>query len=292
MTYRGTGVAIITPFTPEGAVDYDTLILLTDRLIEHGINYLVVLGTTAETPTLSSSEKVNVVRCVVDSCAGRVPIIVGAGGNDTLASIQAIEDLDKNGIDAILSVVPYYNKPSQEGIYQHYSAIAAASELPLMLYNVPGRTGTNMTAETTLRLAVDYPGQILAIKEASGDLEQITRLLSDKPENFMVISGDDAITLPMIALGGDGVVSVIGNGYPGLISSLVNAALNGDLEGARKLHYSLSPMIKAIFKEGNPAGIKAAMEIRGWCKNVLRLPLIPATSSLFQEISQLDAVLR
>ena len=292
MTYRGTGVAIITPFTPEGAVDYDTLILLTDRLIEHGINYLVVLGTTAETPTLSSSEKVNVVRCVVDSCAGRVPIIVGAGGNDTLASIQAIEDLDKNGIDAILSVVPYYNKPSQEGIYQHYSAIAAASELPLMLYNVPGRTGTNMTAETTLRLAVDYPGQILAIKEASGDLEQITRLLSDKPENFMVISGDDAITLPMIALGGDGVVSVIGNGYPGLISSLVNAALDGDLEGARKLHYSLSPMIKAIFKEGNPAGIKAAMEIRGWCKNVLRLPLIPATSSLFQEISQLDAVLR
>ena len=292
MTYRGTGVAIITPFTPEGAVDYDTLILLTDRLIEHGINYLVVLGTTAETPTLSSSEKVNVVRCVVDSCAGRIPIIVGAGGNDTLASIQAIEDLDKNGIDAILSVVPYYNKPSQEGIYQHYSAIAAASELPLMLYNVPGRTGTNMTAETTLRLAMDYPGQILAIKEASGDLEQVTRLLSDRPENFMVISGDDAITLPMIALGGDGVVSVIGNGYPGLISSLVNAALDGDLEGARKLHYSLSPMIKAIFKEGNPAGIKAAMEIRGWCKNVLRLPLIPATSSLFQEISQLDAVLR
>ena len=292
MTYRGTGVAVITPFTPEGAVDYDTLTLLSDRLIENGINYLVVLGTTAETPTLSSSEKVNVVRCVVDSCAGRVPIIVGAGGNNTLASIQAIDDLDKNGIDAILSVVPYYNKPSQEGIYQHYSAIAAASELPLMLYNVPGRTGTNMTAETTLSLAVDYPGQILAIKEASGDLEQITRLLSDRPENFMVISGDDAITLPMIALGGDGVVSVIGNGYPGLISSLVNAALDGDLEGARKLHYSLSPMIKAIFKEGNPAGIKAAMEIRGWCKNVLRLPLIPATENLSQEISQLDAVLR
>jgi len=289
--YRGTGVAVITPFTPEGAVDYDTLILLTDRLIKHGINYLVVLGTTAETPTLSSSEKVNVVRCMVDSCAGRVPIIVGAGGNDTLASIKAIEDLDKNGIDAILSVVPYYNKPSQEGIYQHYSAIAAASELPLMLYNVPGRTGTNMTAETTLRLAVDYPGKIVAIKEASGDLEQVTRLLSDRPENFMVISGDDAITLPMIALGGDGVVSVIGNGYPGLMSSLVNAALDGDLEGARKLHYSLSPMIKAIFKEGNPAGIKAAMEIRGWCKNVLRLPLIPATENLSQEISQLDALL-
>ncbi len=287
--YKGTGVAVITPFTPTGAVDYDTLIILADRLIENGINYLVVLGTTAETPTLSESEKADVLRCVVDSCAGRVPIVVGAGGNNTLASIEAIKKLDKNGVDAILSVVPYYNKPTQEGIYQHYSAIAAASDLPMMLYNVPGRTGSNMSAETTLRLASDYPGQIMAIKEASGDLDQITRLLSERPEGFLVISGDDAITLPMIALGGDGVVSVIGNGYPGIISSLVNAALDGDFESARKLHFSLSPMIKAIFKEGNPAGIKAAMEIRGWCKNVLRLPLVPATASLCQEIRQLDA---
>ncbi|MDX2431889.1 MAG: 4-hydroxy-tetrahydrodipicolinate synthase [Bacteroides sp.] len=292
MIYKGTGVAIITPFTSGGEVDYDTLILLTDRLIENGINYLVVLGTTAETPTLSSSEKKDVIRCVVDSCAGRVPIIVGAGGNDTLSSIRAIDQLDKNGIDAILSVVPYYNKPTQEGIYQHYSAIAAASELPLMLYNVPGRTGTNMSASTTLRLANDYPGHIIAIKEASGDLDQLTSLLSERPEGFHVISGDDAITLPLIAMGGDGVVSVIGNGYPDKISSLVNAALKGDYEGARNLHYSLSPMIRAIFKEGNPAGIKAAMEIRGWCENVLRLPLVPATDKLFQEIRQLDAVLR
>lgn len=292
MIYKGTGVAIITPFTSGGEVDYDTLTLLTDRLIENGINYLVVLGTTAETPTLSSSEKKDVIRCVVDSCAGRVPIIVGAGGNDTLSSIRAIDQLDKNGIDAILSVVPYYNKPTQEGIYQHYSAIAAASELPLMLYNVPGRTGTNMSASTTLRLANDYPGQIIAIKEASGDLDQLTSLLSERPEGFHVISGDDAITLPLIAMGGDGVVSVIGNGYPDKISSLVNAALKGDYEGARNLHYSLSPMIRAIFKEGNPAGIKAAMEIRGWCENVLRLPLVPATDKLFQEIRQLDAVLR
>ena len=232
------------------------------------------------------------VRCVVDSCAGRVPIIVGAGGNDTLSSVEVIKNMDKDGIDAILSVVPYYNKPNQEGIYQHYSAIAAASDLPLMLYNVPGRTGTNMTAETSLRLAFDYPGKIVAIKEASGDFDQITRLLSDRPEGFQVISGDDAVTLPMIALGGDGVVSVIGNGYPGLMSSLVNAALDGDYDNARKLHFSLSPMIRAIFKEGNPAGIKSAMEIRGWCKNVLRLPLIPATSSLYKEIMQLDAGLR
>lgn len=292
MIYKGTGVAIITPFTSDGEVDYDTLILLADRLIENGINYLVVLGTTAETPTLSSSEKKDVIRCVVDSCAGRVPIIVGAGGNDTLSSIRDIEHLDKNGIDAILSVVPYYNKPTQEGIYQHYSAIAAASELPLMLYNVPGRTGSNMSASTTLRLANDYPGQIIAIKEASGDLDQLTSLLAERPEGFYVISGDDAITLPMIAMGGDGVVSVIGNGYPDKISSLVNAALKGDYGDARNLHYSLSPMIRAIFKEGNPAGIKAAMEIRGWCENVLRLPLVPATDKLFQEIRQLDALLR
>ena len=283
---------MITPFFPTGAVDYDTLVLLTDRLIEGGINYLVVLGTTAETPTLSASEKRDVVRCVVDACGGRVPIIVGAGGNDTLSSIDAIKNMDLTGIDAILSVVPYYNKPTQEGIYQHYSAIAAASLLPLMLYNVPGRTGSNMSAETTLRLANDYPGQILAIKEASGDLEQITRLLSERPEGFLVISGDDAITLPMIALGGDGVVSVIGNSYPELISSLVNSAINGDYESARKLHFSLSPMIKAIFKEGNPAGIKAAMELRGWSKNILRLPLVPVTSMLNKEISQLDATLR
>ncbi len=292
MTYKGTGVAMITPFNSNGAVDFDALALLSDRLIENGINYLVVLGTTAETPTLSASEKEDVIRCVVDSCAGRVPIIVGAGGNDTLSSIRAIDQLDKTGINAILSVVPYYNKPNQEGIYQHYSAIAAASDLPLMLYNVPGRTGINMIASTTLRLANDYPDQIIAIKEASGDLDQLTRLLSERPEGFQVISGDDAITLPLIAMGGDGVVSVIGNGYPDKISALVNAALKGDYEKARNLHYSLSPMIRAIFKEGNPAGIKAAMEIRGWCENVLRLPLVPATETLNQEIRHLDAGLR
>lgn len=292
MKYRGTGVAVITPFTPSGAVDFDTLTILSDKLIEQGITYLVVLGTTAETPTLSPSEKADVVRCVVDSNAGRVPIVLGAGGNDTLASIRSIEALDKKGIDAILSVVPYYNKPGQEGIYQHFSAIAAASELPLMLYNVPGRTGSNMSAETTLRLANDYPEQVVAIKEASGDMEQITRLVSDRPAGFHVISGDDAMTLPMIAMGGNGVVSVIGNAYPGLMSSMVHAALEGDYETARKLHYSLSPMITAIFKEGNPSGIKAAMEMRGWCKNVLRLPLIPATDNLCQEIRQIDALLR
>jgi len=282
-------VAMITPFTPEGEVDYDTLIILADRLIESGINYLVVLGTTAETPTLNSKEKEEVVRCVVKACGGRVPVVVGAGGNDTLSSIDAIHTLNKQGIDAILSVVPYYNKPTQEGIYQHYSAIAAASERPLMLYNVPGRTGSNMSADTTLRLANDYPETIVAIKEASGDFEQITRLLAERPDGFMVVSGDDALTLPMVAMGCDGVVSVIGNGYPFQMSSMVNAALKGDYQAARKLHYSLSPMIKAIFQEGNPAGIKAAMEIQGLCRNVLRLPLVPASEQLGRKIRQLDS---
>jgi len=290
--YSGTGVALITPFNLTGEVDYDSLILHTERMIKNGIDYLVVLGTTAETPTLSTKEKENVVRCVVDAAGGRVPLVVGAGGNDTRASIEAIKQLKKKGIDAILSVVPYYNKPNQEGIYQHYSAIASASELPLMLYNVPGRTGTNISAETTVRLAVDHPDSIIAIKEASGDFEQITQLLRTRPDGFMVISGDDAITLPMIALGGDGLVSVIGNGYPKLISSLVKAALGGEFQRSKELHYSLFPMMKAIFKEGNPVGIKAAMEIRAWCKNVLRLPLVPATGSLYQEISKLDEGLR
>lgn len=283
---------MITPFTPSGEVDHKNLRLNADRLIKNGIDYLVVLGTTAETPTLSSAEKSDVVRSVIDSAAGRVAIVVGAGGNDTGASIRAIENLDKEGVDAILSVVPYYNKPSQEGIYQHFSAIAAASDLPLMLYNVPGRTGSNMNSGTTLRLASDYPEQIVAIKEASGNFEQVTDILANRPENFLVISGDDAITLPMMAMGGDGVVSVIGNGYPEMISGLVSAIFEDNFEEAKKLHYSMAPMIKAIFQEGNPAGIKAAMEIRGWCKNVLRLPLIPATSKLYEDIRLLDATLR
>lgn len=291
ISYRGTGVALITPFTPSGAVDFEALILLTERLIGNGIDYLVVLGTTAETPTLSADEKEDVVRCVVETNAERVAIVVGAGGNDTRASIESIRKLNLTGIDAILSVVPYYNKPTQEGIYQHFSAIAVASELPLMLYNVPGRTGCNMSAETTLRLAVEQADKILGVKEASGDHAQVTKLLSERPQDFLVISGDDAFTLPLMALGGDGVVSVIGNGYPRMISSLVNAALKGDYETSRKLHFRLSPMIKAIFKEGNPAGIKAAMNIHNYCDNVLRLPLVPATDTLCREIKQLDAAL-
>jgi 4-hydroxy-tetrahydrodipicolinate synthase len=290
--YTGTGVAMITPFLKNGEIDFDNLTIHTDRLINSGINYLVVLGTTAETPTLSQDEKDDVVKCVVNACGGRVPIIVGAGGNDTRGVIEGLKSMDRTGIDAILSVVPYYNKPIQEGVYQHFSAVAAASDLPIMLYNVPGRTGANMTADTVLRLATDYPDVIVAVKEASGSFEQLTDILRDKPAEFLVVSGDDAISLPMISMGGSGVVSVIGNGYPTLFSTMVAAALNGDFDKAREIHYRMSPMMKSIFKEGNPSGIKASMEIQGWIENVLRLPLVPASRTLYQEITELDRLLK
>jgi 4-hydroxy-tetrahydrodipicolinate synthase len=289
--YRGTGVAMVTPFTRSGEVDFESLSLHTERLINNGINYLVVLGTTAETPTLSAGEKQDVIRCVVDACGRRVPVVAGAGGNDTRAAIETIKKMDMKGIDALLSVVPYYNKPSQEGIYRHFSAIAAASNLPLMLYNVPGRTGSNISSATVLRLATDFPGRVVALKEASGNFEQVMEILRDKPRDFQVVSGDDSITLPMIALGGSGVVSVIGNGYPGIFSTMVAAALEGADQKARELHYRLFPMMKAIFREGNPAGIKASMEIQGWIENILRLPLIPVTDGLYREIRELDRAL-
>ena len=289
--FSGTGVAMVTPFNRSGDVDFDKLTLHTERLIHNGVNYLVVLGTTAETPTLSAKERQDVVGCVVNACGGRIPIVVGVGGNDTRSAIEAMQKLEPRGVNAILSVVPYYNKPSQEGIYQHFSAVAAASDLPLVLYNVPGRTGANMTSQTVLRLATDHPDRIVALKEASGNFEQVMEILKDKPSGFQLVSGDDSITLPMITLGGSGVVSVIGNGYPGLFSTMVAAALEGAYEKARELHYRLFPMMKAIFREGNPSGIKASMEIQGWIENVLRLPLVPVTERLYREISELDALL-
>ena len=289
--FIGTGVAMVTPFKQNGEIDYDNLSLLTDRLIQNGINNLVVLGTTAETPTLSEKEKAEVVRCVINACGNRVPILVGAGGNDTRSTVELVKKMGKTGADGLLSVTPYYNKPTQEGIYQHFAAIAAVTELPVMLYNVPGRTSSNITSHTALRLAHDFNGTIVAVKEASGNFEQVMEIITGKPENFLVVSGDDSITLPMIAAGGNGVVSVIGNAYPALISGMVNAALGGDYNKARSLHYRMFPMMKAIFKEGNPSGIKASLEIQGWIENVLRLPLIPATSKLYEEITNLDSQL-
>jgi len=289
--FRGTGVAMITPFQQDGEIDFDCLMIHADRLIDQGTEYLVILGTTAETPALSASEKKDVISCVIDACGGRVHLMLGLGGNDTRAVIETIKGTDTSEIQGLLSVSPYYNKPSQEGIYQHYAAIASVSELPIMLYNVPGRTASNISAETTLRLATDFEGRIVGIKEASGNFEQVMEIIDKRPEGFLVVSGDDAITLPMIAAGGDGAISVIGNAYPALTSLMVTAALDGAYHKARELHYKLFPMMKAIFKEGNPAGVKAAMEIRGWIDNVLRLPLIPVTSPLYQEISLLHSKL-
>ena len=286
--YRGTGVAMITPFKQNGEIDFTKLSLLTNKLVDNGINYLVVLGTTAETPTLSQKEKSGVVSCVVEANGGRVPVMVGAGGNDTRSVVELVKSMKIPGVDSLLSVTPYYNKPTQEGIYQHFAAIAAVTELPVMLYNVPGRTSSNMTSDTMLRLAHDFTGTIMAVKEASGNFEQVMEVLRDRPETFLVVSGDDSITLPMMSAGGDGVVSVIGNAYPSLMSSMAAAALSGDYEKAREIHYRLFPMMKAIFFEGNPAGVKTSMEIQGWIENVLRLPLIGATNTLYQEIKELD----
>jgi 4-hydroxy-tetrahydrodipicolinate synthase len=282
---------MVTPFNGTGEVDYDNLMIHTDRLISNGINYLVVLGTTAETPTLSAEEQSGIVRCVVDACGGRVPLLVGAGGNDTRALVESVKGMNLEGVQGLLTVAPYYNKPNQEGMYQHFSALASISDLPLMLYNVPGRTGSNISAETVLRLAHDHPETVVAIKEASGDFDQVMEIIKGRPEGFRVVSGDDSITLPMIASGGDGVVSVIGNAYPGIFSTLVAAALEGSFDKARELHYQLMGMMKAIFKEGNPAGVKATMEIQGWIENVLRLPLVPVSQRLYQEIRNLDSLL-
>lgn len=288
----GTGVAMVTPFRADGTVDYPRLERHTEELINHGIEYLVVLGTTAETPTLSSDEKTGIVDSVKKVNGGRVPLIVGAGGNDTAGVIEWIRKTGSSGISAYLSVAPYYNKPSQRGMKEHFSAIAASSDLPLVLYNVPGRTGSNITAETTLELAWELGESILAIKEASGDLAQVMKIIASKPESLQVISGDDAIALPMIALGGEGVISVIGNAYPSLLSDLIREALAGKYETARIKHYALLPLVELIFREGNPTGIKALMEVLGFGEANLRLPLVPASKSLYEDLKKNAAALR
>nr|MDA3823982.1 4-hydroxy-tetrahydrodipicolinate synthase [Bacteroidales bacterium] len=252
-----------------------------------GIDYLVVLGTTGEPPTLSKDEKIKIVEISKSVNAGRVPMIVGAGGNNTAEVIQWVKTIGSNDIDAYLSVVPYYNKPSQAGMIQHFSAIASSSDLPLMLYNVPGRTGSNMNAETVLELAHDLGEKILAVKEASGDFSQIMKIIKDKPADFKVISGDDAITLPMLGIGSDGVVSVIGNALPQLFSDMVRDALSGNFEAAKEKHYKALPFIDLIFKEGNPTGVKTLMELLGYGTSNLRLPMIPATEALTAELNEL-----
>jgi 4-hydroxy-tetrahydrodipicolinate synthase len=280
---KGTGVAIVTPFLPNGNIDFNGLENLVERLIIQGINYIVVLGTTGETATLSTSEKKEVINCIKNKNAGRVPLVIGIGGNNTTELVYQLESFDYNGFTGVLSVSPYYNKPSQQGIIQHYTMLAKASALPLILYNVPGRTGSNLTAQTTLHLAHEVPN-ICGIKEASGNMEQIMQIIKNKPDNFMVISGDDNLTLPIIAAGGWGVISVTANAFTKDYAQMVNLCLQGNFEEARHLHYKLTGITDLLFADGNPGGIKAALKMLNVCGDTVRLPLVNVNQNVFAQL--------
>ncbi len=282
---KGSGVALVTPFSEKGEVDYPALSRLVKHCTEGGINYLVVMGTTAENPVLTTAEKAKVLAHVKEVNAGKLPIVYGIGGNNTAGLIREFSETELDGVSAILSASPYYNKPTQEGIYQHYKALAEASPLPLILYNVPGRTASNLSAATTLRLARDFD-RIVGIKEASGDLEQVMTILDRRPEGFLVISGDDNLTLPMIACGGDGVISVSGQAFPRVFTQMVNSALAGDVATARKAHYRLFEVTKMLFAEGNPGGVKVALAAQHICGEGLRLPLWKVSEALREQIRQ------
>ncbi len=282
----GVGVAVVTPFTKEGAVDFNALENLVDYLIKGGVDYLVALGTTAETATLSVEEQEAVANCIFQKTAGRVPLIIGASGNCTQAVLEKLENPVFTQYDALLIATPYYNKPNQAGLVAHYSAIAEKTKQPIILYNVPGRTGVNMTAETTLQLANSFEN-IIAVKEASGDLLQINAIVNQKPSHFEVISGDDALTLPMLSVGVVGVISVLANALPNPMATMVHSALRGDYAKAQQTHKQLFDLAQAIFKEGNPTGIKALMAQQGLLENVLRLPLVSATAELEVELREL-----
>ncbi|MDR0185638.1 4-hydroxy-tetrahydrodipicolinate synthase [Prevotella brunnea] len=272
--FRGLGVALVTPFNINGDIDYGALEKLIEYQIENGADFLCILATTGETPCLTSKEKNELTTFIKSVVKGRVPILKYCGGNHTAAVVDEIKTSDWQGIDGILSICPYYNKPSQEGLYQHFKAIAEISPLPIVLYNVPGRTGVNMKAETTVRIAKDFPN-VVGIKEASGDLAQIDEIMKLKPTNFEVISGDDALTFPMIVSGAVGVISVIGNALPKEFSRMIRLELNGEFESARKIHHQFTELYKLLFVDGNPAGCKALLNDMGMIENVLRLPLVP-----------------
>ena len=284
--FRGLGIALITPFKTDGSIDFDAL----DRLVEYQIkgraDFLCIMGTTAETPTLSREEKRLLKEHLVERVAGRVPLLMGCGGNNTAAILDELQNEDWKGIDGVLSVCPYYNKPSQEGLYQHFAAIAKVSPVPVVLYNVPGRTGVNMTAETTLRLAREFEN-IVAIKEASGNITQMDDIIKNKPQHFDVISGDDGITFPLITLGAVGVISVIGNALPAEFSRMVRLALRGEYSSSLTIHHKFTELFKLLFVDGNPAGVKAMLSEMGMIQNVLRLPLVPTRLTTMEKISQI-----
>lgn len=284
--FSGLGVAMVTPFDRDGAVDLPALKRLTRHLIDGGVDFLVVHGTTGETPVLSADEKRATLDAVLEENAGQLPVVVGAGGNNTSALCAQLESANTNGISGWLSASPSYNKPSQVGIVAHYRAVAESTDLPIILYNVPGRTASNVRAETTLAI-VDACENVVAVKEASGDLEQMQDILAHAPKGFSLLSGDDALTVPILSLGGHGIISVIGNAYPEQFSELVRAGMEGDFVTARLAHYRLRALMQAVFAEGNPAGVKQVLGFLGICTSQVRLPLVPASAGLQKRLRTL-----
>lgn len=279
----GTGVAVVTPFGKDGNVDYPSLTNVINHIIKGKCEYLVIMGTTAESPTLNKQEKKDVLKHALKVAAGRVPVVYGVGGYSTSEVCDALEHTDFSGVTAILSVAPFYNKPNQRGLYEHYKAVANSSPLPVIMYNVPGRTGMNMTADTTLKLAHDFP-RLVAMKEASGNMEQIMAVIKDAPKDFLTISGDDLLTLPILAAGGHGVISVVANAFPKKFSDMVRHSLAGDFAKARPLHYDLMKVTQLFFADGNPGGVKVSLEAQKLCKANLRLPLMPVNDSVHAAI--------
>ena len=289
--FKGLGIALVTPFTANGEVDYKAIVRLVEYQIQNGADFLCILATTGETPCLSTEEKENIKKLVVDTNRGRLPILMGCGGNNTRAVVEELKTADWTGIDGVLSVCPYYNKPSQEGLYQHFKAIAEASPLPVVLYNVPGRTGINMKSETTVRLARDCEN-IVAVKEASGSLEQVDEIIKNKPERFDVISGDDALTFSMVASGAAGSISVIGNALPKEVSRMIRLEFKGEYEAARTIHHRFTELYSLLFVDGNPAGVKALLHEMGFIEKVLRLPLVPTRITTLQKMTEILKTLK
>lgn len=286
--FKGLGVALVTPFMPNGAIDFAAVAKIVDKLVNGGVDYILVLGTTGETPTLSSDERKALIRFVRDRVAGRVALMVGIGGNCTHDVVATLRTWDLRGYDAVLSVNPYYNKPNQEGLYQHFKAIAEASPLPVMLYNIPGRTGVNMTPETIARLANDCQN-IIGVKEASGDLAQMAKIKALLPSDFLLISGDDGLTVEIVKLGGDGVISVLANAYPAQSKEFVRLALEGNTEEADAKLKAFDGIITSLFEEGNPVGIKSLLHLKGLCSDTMRLPLVPGSEPLKVKMKNLIA---
>lgn len=284
--FKGVGVAMITPFNEDGSIDFQSLGKMIDYVIEGGVDYIVALGTTAETPTLYIPERVEVAAFVTKHIAGRVPLVIGVGGNSTSEVLDQLHEIDLSGADAILSVTPYYNKPSQEGLYRHFEAVAKASPVPVILYNVPGRTGVNMSADTTCRLASDFDN-IIAVKEASGKIDQIEQIIKNCPKDFLVLSGDDGMTVDVMRRGGDGVISVAVNAFPKRFSHVVYLSKQGLFDRAEEAYAPLHEAVCALFEQGNPVGVKAALTILNQIENNLRLPLVPATDLLMKKLERL-----